>query len=156
MEHSARRAIEADCVALSYAFSYYIDHGKYAELSRLFAQDGVFIRLGVRLEGRAQILAALQRRPADQFTRHVTSNHHFTQVSDDVCTAVWYHATYYVFTDTRPPLTYDPQRVMLLDLYDTYTRTSDGWRFLERDSRIVMVPDDLRPRLPPEGLLPHD
>jgi hypothetical protein len=156
MEQSVRRAIKADCVELSYAFSYYIDHGKYAELSRLFAEEGVFIRLGVRLEGRAQILAAMQRRPADQLTRHVTSNHHFTHVSQDVCKAVWYHATYYEFTDRRPPLAYDPHRVMLLDLYDTYTNTSEGWRILERDSRIVMVPDDLRPRLPAQGLLPHD
>ena len=155
MEHSTRLAIEADCVNLSHAFSYYIDHGRYEELSRLFAEDGVLVRFGVPLEGRAQILAAIRARPAGQFTRHAAFNRHFTEVSPDVCKAVWYHAVYYKPTDARPPFEYDPQRSMLVDAYDTYTKTSEGWRIQERDVRIVMLPDEMRSHVPPQGLVPR-
>ena len=37
---------------------------------------------------------------------------------------------------------------MLLDFIDEYTRTSEGWRFQERDARAVLIPEQLRARLP--------
>lgn len=47
-----------------------------------------------------------------------------------------------------PPFDYAPQRMMLLDFIDVYTRSPEGWRFLERDARPMMIPEELRPRLP--------
>ena len=47
-----------------------------------------------------------------------------------------------------PPIDYAPQRMMLLDFIDVYTRTPEGWRFLERDARPMMIPEELRPRFP--------
>lgn len=37
---------------------------------------------------------------------------------------------------------------MLLDFIDVFTRTPDGWRFLERDARPLLIPEELRARLP--------
>ena len=148
MDPKARRAIEAGCVALSHAWAYHIDHKEYEALADLFVSDGVFIRTGVRLEGRAAILAAMHARPAEQFTRHVTTNSHFTLVEADRAKAVSYNQSYYAFLPGAPPFTYAPERMMLLDFVDEYVRTAEGWRFRLRDARAVLIPEELKPRLP--------
>jgi hypothetical protein len=156
MDAAARREIEAACVALSNAFAYHLDHKNYEHLVQLFTPAGVFIRTGVRLEGHAQILSTLKQRPAEQFTRHITTNFHFTSVEATRATAVFYNLSYFAFTTQRTPLAYDPQRVMLLDFLDVYTDTAAGWRFLQREARPMMIPDELRSKLPPQALLAHD
>ena len=148
MDLTIRREIEAECVALSNAFAYHLDHKDYPALVALFAPDGTFIRTGVRLEGPENILATMRQRPPEMFTRHVTTNFHFTHVDHDTARAVFYNMSYFTFTQGKPPFDYAPQRMMLLDFIDTYTRTPAGWRFLERDARPLMIPDELRPRLP--------
>lgn len=148
MDKAARRNIEAECVALSNAFAYHLDHKEYAALVALFAPDGTFVRTGVRLEGREKILAAMHARPADQFTRHITTNFHFTHVDPDTARAVFYNMSYFAFLPGNPPFAYVPERMMLLDFIDSYVRTPEGWRFRERDARALLIPEELRPRLP--------
>lgn len=149
MNRSIQREIEADCSALSYAFAYHLDQKNYAALASLFAQDGCFVRMGVRLGGPEKILEHLSERPADQFTRHITTNFHFTHVGEDRANAVVYNVSYFSFPESRLPLEYLPQQVMLLDFVDTYTRTALGWRFLERDARALLIPEEVKSRLPP-------
>ena len=151
MGHAERRSIEAECVARSNAFAYHLDHKAYAELVALFAPDGTFVRTGVRLEGRESILAAMHKRPVEQFTRHITTNFHFTHVDRGSARAVFYNQSYFAFLPGTPPFAYSSERMMLLDFIDIYTRTAEGWRFLERDARAVLIPDELRDRLPPEA-----
>ena len=141
-------AFEAECVALSNAFAYHLDHKEYGALVALFAPDGTFVRTGVRLEGREKILAAMQARPVDQFTRHITTNFHFTHVDSDTARAVFYNMSYFAFLPGNPPFAYAPERMMLLDFIDIYVRTPEGWRFRERDARALLIPEELRPRLP--------
>ena len=148
MDLRRRREIEAECIALSNAFAYHLDHKDYPAVAALFAPDGVFIRTGVRLEGREQILATLRQRPADQFTRHITTNFHFTGVDEHSAKAVFYNQSYFAFTPEKPPYAYSPERMMLLDFIDVFTRTPDGWRFQERDARPILIPEELRARLP--------
>ena len=105
----------------------------------------MFILTSVHLEGAANILAALRQRPADQFTRHIT---HFTQVDADSANAVFYNQSYFAFTPEKPPYAYSPERMMLLDFIDVFTRTPDGWRFLGRDARPLLIPEELQARLP--------
>jgi hypothetical protein len=155
VDKATRREIEADCVALSHAFAYHLDHKNYEALAALFAAEGVFVRTGVRLEGPAQILAAMSQRPAEQFTRHITTNFHFTDVEADRAKAVVYNVSYFSFPESQLPLDYVPQRVMLLDFIDTYTRTPAGWRFLERDARALLIPEEARAKLPPEATAPR-
>jgi SnoaL-like domain len=155
MDPEVRKAIETECVRLSNAFSFHLDHKNYDDLVALFVPHGVFIRTGVRLEGHARILQKMRERPAEQFTRHVTTNFHFTHVDESTATSVFYNLSYFAFTAQSTPLAYDPQRVMLLDFLDTYTKTADGWRFLQREARAMLIPEQLRSRLPPEALRAH-
>ena len=148
MDAVLRREIEAECVALSNAFAYHLDHKDYPAVAALFAPHGVFIRTGVRLEGPDNILATLRQRPADQFTRHITTNFYFTHVDADTAKAVFYNQSYFAFTPEKPPHAYSPERMMLLDFIDVFTRTPDGWRFHERDARPLLIPEELRARLP--------
>jgi len=40
------------------------------------------------------------------------------------------------------PLDFVVNQVMLLDFVRTYTRPPNGWRFLERDARPLLIPSD--------------
>jgi hypothetical protein len=155
MDPEVRKAIETECVRLSNAFAFHLDQKNYDDLVALFVPHGVFIRTGVRLEGHARILQKMRERPAEQFTRHVTTNFHFTHVDESTATGVFYNLSYFAFTAQSTPLAYDPQRVMLLDFLDTYTKTADGWRFLQREARAMLIPEQLRSHLPPEALRTH-
>jgi hypothetical protein len=156
MDTAIRREIEAECVALSHAWAFHIDHKQYEALADLFVPDGVFIRTGVRLEGRAAILAAMRNRPAEQFTRHVTTNFHFTEVTEGRARATFYNMSYYAFLPGNPPFTYAPERMMLLDFVDQFVHTPEGWRFQERDARAVLIPEDLKARLPAAAFVARD
>jgi uncharacterized protein (TIGR02246 family) len=145
MDQAARADIERECTALSYAFCYNLDHRNYAGLADLFAPDGVWIRHGQRLQGREQIIAALSQRLPNQFTRHVTTNFHFTKVTETRAEAVLYNMSYFSLEGDKPlPLRFGPEQAMLLDFIDVYTRTPQGWRFLERNTTPVLMPDSVR------------
>lgn len=148
MDKAKRREIEAECVALSNAFAYHLDHKEYPALVALFVPGGVFVRTGVRLAGHEKILAAMQQRPAEQFTRHITINFHFTDVGCSTARAVIYNMSYFAYLPGVPPFEYEPERMMLLDFIDIDIRTADGWRFKECDARALLIPEQLRSRLP--------
>jgi hypothetical protein len=41
-------------------------------------------------------------------------------------------------------LRFGPEQAMLLDFIDVYTPTPHGWRFLERTTTAVLMPDSVR------------
>lgn len=57
-----------------HAFISHLDERRYDDLLAVFAPEGRWLRQGRWLEGRAQILEALQSRPAGMRVRHVMSN----------------------------------------------------------------------------------
>lgn len=143
MDKQLQMEIEHDCIALSNAFAYYLDRREYQALAALFATDGVWIRHYVRLEGRDQIVSALEQRPAEQFTRHMTTGFHFTQVDEAIAKSVSCNMSYFTFEGAKLPAPYKPEQGMLLDFVDTFIRTDEGWRFLERDTQMVLVPKEV-------------
>jgi uncharacterized protein (TIGR02246 family) len=147
MDTAAKREIEQACTALSHAFAYHLDRKEYEALANLFAPDGVFVRMGARLEGRKQINAVMSERPPEQFTRHISTNFHFTRVDADTAEAVVYNISYFGFPESALPLDYLSEQVMLLDFIDIYTRTDEGWRFLERKAQPLLIPKDLRSKM---------
>ena len=144
MNASARMEIEWACITLSHAFAYHLDQRDYRALADLFAVDGVWIRHNVRLEGREQIIAAMNQRPKEQFTRHVTAGFHFTQVNETTARSVAYNMSYFSFNASSLPAPYVPEKAMLLDFVDVYTKTSDGWRFQQRDTQMILIPEEAR------------
>jgi hypothetical protein len=67
-----------------------MDLGRYDESAALFAEDGTWVRGGNPTVGRAAIRAALDKRPADQISRHVVSNVTITVTDDDTAEGAAY------------------------------------------------------------------
>ena len=136
--------IEHDCMALSSAFAYHLDRRDYQALADLFAPDGVWIRHNVHLKGRKEIMAAMLQRPAEQFTRHVTTGFYFTLVDESIARSVSTNMSYFSFEAATLPAPYVPENAMLLDFVDTYIKTTAGWRFSERDTQMVLIPKEVQ------------
>jgi hypothetical protein len=144
MNAATRMEIEWECTRLSHAFAYHLDQRNYPALADLFASNGVWIRHNVKLEGREQIIAALNQRPKEQFTRHVTTGFHFTHVDETSARSVAYNMSYFSFNAEKLPVAYVPEKAMLLDFIDVYTKTAAGWRFLQRDTQMIFIPEEAR------------
>lgn len=144
MNRLKRIEIESECKALSSAFAYHLDRREYQSLADLFAPEGVWIRHYTPLRGRDEILAAMNARPPEQFTRHVTTSFHFTEVTESRAKSVSVNMSYFSFQAQTLPAPYEPANAMLLDFVDTYIKTDAGWRFLERDTQMVLVPKEVQ------------
>jgi len=55
-------------------FFHHLDEYRYDDMVAMFTEDGVWLRQGQQLHGRAAIRAVLATRPAGQRIRHVMSN----------------------------------------------------------------------------------
>lgn len=64
----------ADLTQLLHAFFARLDERRYDELLALFLPEGRWLRQGRWLQGRAEIRAGLEARPATMRVRHVISN----------------------------------------------------------------------------------
>lgn len=144
MKKSMQMEIEHDCTALIVAFSHYLDHDNYEALAALFVPEGSWTRNGVRLEGRAQILAALQQRPSQQVSRHITTNIHFTHVDEHQVNSAARNLTYFSLHSKDLPALYQPENVLVLDFIDTFVNTAEGWRFKQRNTPITMLTEQVR------------
>lgn len=145
MEAGKRTEIEQACIRLSYAFAYCIDTRDYDGLVALFAADGVWERHGEVLSGRERIMEVLRSRPANQFTRHVVTNFHFTRVGETSASAVLYNMSWFSHSVTSLPSPFAPENALLLDFLDDYQLTTEGWKFSHRVTKtIFMAPSLMR------------
>jgi len=136
--------IEWQCRNLCYEFAYLIDTRQYSKLAALFAEDGVFDRVGQVLRGRQDIVEALLNRSSELRTRHVCNNIHFIEVGPDVARAVVYNTTLVGKGDPEGmPAPYGMSQGAFLEFRDLYRRTADGWRFGERKASVVLMPPDM-------------
>jgi uncharacterized protein (TIGR02246 family) len=140
MNLTDRCNIEHVCERLSHDFGYHLDQRDYAALANLFAADGVWIRHGDRLQGREQLLAAMADRPADRFARHIVTNIHFAEVTADRVRAVVYNISYFAKHLGELPAAFVAGQSMIIEFWDRYVLTADGWRIQERENRPVLVP----------------
>jgi len=144
VELTTRMQIEWQCRNLCYEFAYLIDARQYSQLASLFADDGVFDRVGQMLRGRQAILEALRGRSSELRTRHVCHNIHFIEMTPDSARAVVYNTTLVGKGDAEGlPALYGMSQGVFLEFRDLYCRTSDGWRFRERKASVVMNPPDM-------------
>lgn len=134
---------KADCIELSNAFAYFLDRRDYEALANLFVEDGVWTRYGIDLRGRRDIVATLDKRPANQFTRHATVGHHFTEVTPERAAAISTNISFFSFHGGEPPFPMVAGDMIVLDFEDEFTNTASGWRFVSRISRPLLVPDAL-------------
>lgn len=129
----ARRQCEAQCEILSHAYGTHADAWQAQALADLFTADGVFDRLGVRIEGREAIATFIANRPREFWQRHHGSNFTFALAADGQTA-----------TGTLD-LVLEKGRVgqdavietVRARYYDQFQRTPEGWRFQERQVRLM-------------------
>lgn len=144
---------KAECIELSNAFAYYLDSNMAEPFADLFTEDGVWVRHGVAIKGRAAIAATFQDRAARALTRHVTTGHVFTALGAASAEAVCYNRSYYSLGDGDLPRSFTGGEVIILDFLDSYVRTPEGWRFSRREGRYVMLPESMRSQFAPPAAL---
>ena len=136
--------IEWQCNRLNDAFAFFLDRKEYQKVADLFTTDGVFLRNGVKLVGRQEIVAALSKRPANLVTRHVTTGAHFLSITVNRAEAVSCKRSYFGMLAGEPPAGFKGDQVALLDFEDTFTLTDDGWRIAQRITKPILLADALR------------
>lgn len=121
------------CEALSHAYGTHADAWQAQALADLFTPDGVFDRLGTRIEGRDAIAAFIANRPREFWQRHQGSGFTFVLAADGQTA-----------TGTLD-LVLEKGRVgqdavietVRARYYDQFRRTPEGWRFQERQVRLM-------------------
>ncbi|MEG3143141.1 nuclear transport factor 2 family protein [Sphingomonas sp. RT2P30] len=103
-----------------------LDERDYNGVAGRFATDGVWERGGTELLGPQAVLAALEKRPADLETRHLTANMIVDFESDQAAT-VRYNLLAYAQTATQASHLH-----AIFDATDTVVREGEGWRFARR------------------------
>ena len=73
---------------------YYLDERRYQDILELFVPDGKWFRKEKWRQGRADILASLNERPATQIVRHVITNAHLDQLNADQAVVRAYMLSY--------------------------------------------------------------
>lgn len=120
------------------AFAWRLDHGEFEALAGLFAEDGVFERLGHRLEGRASIIAAYAQRPAAT-TAHLVSNVHIIERDERRARGGSFALVIHAMGVSEQVLKFDPASAMrILVFEDHYVKTAEGWRFALRRPRPLL------------------
>jgi hypothetical protein len=123
------------CEWLATAVYSLMDKGLYEECAALFAEDGIWVR-GEDVKGPAAIVGALNRRPADQITRHLITNVLVRVASDTEATGT---AIFFPFRGAlRPDGTApSPATVSAGDLTFKFRRGADGWKIVYLNPQFV-------------------
>ena len=139
MNRESRLLIEWDCRQLVINFYMFLDEKKYTELANLFAEDGVWVRLGVDLVGPEAIVAKMAERE-DWLTTHLVSNVRFEVNSADEV-----HTTQYVTLyrhegwkkEEGPAPVVMP--LSILRHQDQLVRINQEWKFKRKMSQAIMT-----------------
>jgi SnoaL-like domain len=147
MSPAERMLIEHQCTKLVVQAMRCFDARDYVAFARLFAVDGQFVRATDRcapLTGREAIAAALERRPASRFTRHLCTNIEVDVQDADhaqsVCYLLLYSAT---LTDpnSHKVLRADARQAVG-EYHDRFVRTAEGWRIARREGTVLLETGD--------------
>ena len=103
-----------------------LDERDYDGVASRFAADGVWERGGASLVGPKAVLAALESRPADLDTRHITANMTVDFETDQAAT-VRYNLLAYAQTATQASHLH-----AIFDATDKLVRVGKAWQFAHR------------------------
>ena len=140
MSPAERMLIEHECGRLSISFAHLNDAREFAELSGLFAPDGIFVRplsASAPLVGPQAILGDLSAKPPTLLTRHLCMN-----VRVEVDSAEKARGTTSFLTLVQRNA--DPQRLPMPftgeayvgEYRDEFVLTPAGWRIARREGHI--------------------
>ena len=135
-----RLRCERECIRLCNDFAWAVDTRRYDAFAALFTPDGVFERAGQASRGQAEILAFLQARPADRFTRHVCTNFRLDMTGPETASGSCYALVFQAAAPQDAPLPLPAPAPMLVEYHDDYALTPGGWKFRHRRTTIVFQP----------------
>jgi len=122
-----------------YAFFDALDARRYDDMESAFTTDGRWLRQGKWTQGRAEVRATLEERPAHVQTRHVISNAYLTQADDSSATVEAVMTAYrHVGKPGEPqdlPVLPGAFRINLV--HTRFRRVGDDWLIAEQQ----MVPE---------------
>ncbi|MEE2955027.1 MAG: nuclear transport factor 2 family protein [Pseudomonadota bacterium] len=139
MNRESGRLLEWDCRQLVINFYMLLDEKKYTELANLFAEDGVWVRLGVDLVGPEAIVAKMAERE-DWLTTHLVSNVRFEVNGADEVNTTQYVTLYrhegWKNEDGPAPVV---MPLSILRHRDQLVRINQGWKFKRKMSQAIMT-----------------
>lgn len=143
MDDQERAAIAEQCRNLVLALTYYGDHGDAASAAALFADDGTWLRGGVRYTGRAEIAKSYEAGSRTAIRRHLNGGTFVTAVDDVHAETVTY---YLAFVEDPGPAGATPPYPLrtpfsMGEYHDSFIRTPAGWRFASRNTVRVYQRD---------------
>ena len=94
MDANQEMAIEWECQKLMRRYYHHVDHYEYDEAILLFTPDVDWLGLGVKLDGRKQILEGLHGGLGAGTIRHMLTNVVVTVIDEDHATATAYNTLY--------------------------------------------------------------
>ena len=135
-----RMVVERACLRLVTEYCHLVDHGEAARIADLFTPDGVWMST----QGRAALQQFFQSRQDDvaRMSRHVCDNTLIDVVDADHARGVTYLTLYRHDGEPGRRVSPLPGPAMLGEYRDTFVRTTDGWRFQQRDLILDFVRTD--------------
>ncbi len=123
------RTAKADALEILARLYYSLDQRDYERVAAFFHPDGVWQRQGKRLEGPAQIIAALEQRSRTLVVHHIVTNPFFDVASDTQVKVTYYLTVYQVDTGNLPGDTAPAARAPQVGVCRAeFTRAVDSWR----------------------------
>ncbi|MDO8774428.1 MAG: nuclear transport factor 2 family protein [Burkholderiaceae bacterium] len=139
LDAHATREIEWECQKLILEFYGLLDDKRYDDLADLFAEDGVWVRLGQELVGPSGIKHAMAERES-WLTMHLVSNLRIKVIDTSHAETIQYVTLYR--QEGIDPTAGPPPVVLPLGLLrhtDKLVRVGGVWKFQRKASRAVMV-----------------
>lgn len=144
MDLYQRWQIEWECQRIMRRYYYHVDHYEYSEAVKLFTKDVDWLGLGVKLEGREEILEGLHGGLGDGTIRHMLTNVVVDVIDENHAVASAYNTLY-----SSPDIRYDKHdgpipfehATQVVEQWDELNRTVDGWRISKRRGEAVFKRD---------------
>jgi len=136
--------IEWECQKLMRRYYHHVDHYEYDEAILLFAPDVDWLGLGVKLDGRQEVLKGLHGGLGSGTIRHILTNVIVTVIDENHAKASAYNTLY-----SSPDIRYDLHdgpinfrtATQIVEQWDELTRMDEGWRISKRRGEAVFKRD---------------
>ena len=119
-----------------------MDHGEAARIADLFAKDGAWRSPEVTMQGADEVRAGFERRQAQKgrMSRHVCNNLVVDVIDEDHAEGCVYLTLYrHDGEEGRALSPMEDQPVLVGEYRDRFVRTSDGWRFADREIGVSFL-----------------
>lgn len=144
MDENQEQAIEWACQKIMRQYYQHVDRYEYDEAILLFTPDVDWLGLGVKLDGRDQILQGLHGGLGGGTIRHMLTNVIVDVIDEDHANASAYNTLY-----SSPDIRYDQfdgpinfrTATQVVEQWDEFTRTLEGWRISKRRGEAVFKRD---------------